>query len=116
MKMVKFTGGFFSPLEFGQVIIIGGKIKENAENFTLNLLSDNSLDIPLHMNVVFGENGQIIRNTKINGEFGVAENIGGMLQKVKNPLKAGERDFLSKVLSTYCAITFDNGQTFYVSR
>ncbi|CRK90942.1 CLUMA_CG004632, isoform A [Clunio marinus] len=81
--MVKFTGYFHNNLEFGHVVILGGKIRETAGNFTLNLLSeDDSLDvprnIPFHMNVVFGENGQIIRNTKIHGEFGAAENASGM--------------------------------------
>lgn len=91
--MVKFVGTFHSTLEFGQVIIISGKIKNSAENFTLNLLSEKSLsDIPFHMNFVFGENCQIIRNTKINGEFGAAENSPGMFTKEKNPLRSGEID------------------------
>lgn len=90
-QMVKFVGSFYSPLEFGHVFIIGGKIKDSAENFTVNLISDRN-DIPLHMNIVFGEHGQIIRNTKLNGEFGAGENIGGMITKVKNPLKPGEKD------------------------
>jgi Galactoside-binding lectin len=90
--MVKFVGSFNSTLEFGHVIIISGKLKEPAENFTLNLLGDNGLyDVPFHMNVVFGENSQIIRNTKINGDFGTAENMGGMLTKEMNPLKSGEQ-------------------------
>lgn len=90
--MVKFTASFYLPLEFGHVVIVSGKIKEAAENFTLNLISDNNaLDIPLHMNVVFGENGQIIRNTKLNGEFGAGENMGGMITRVRNPLKPGEK-------------------------
>lgn len=89
--MVKFTAGFHSTLEFGHVIIISGKTRDNAENFTLNLLGDNNAyDIPFHMNVVFGENSQIIRNTKINGEFGTAENTAGMFYKETNPLKSGE--------------------------
>lgn len=92
--MVKFVGSFSSTLEFGHVIIISGTIKKSAENFTLNLLSDNSsADIPFHMNFVFGENSQIIRNSKINGEFGAAENMGGMFTKEKNPLKAGDQEF-----------------------
>lgn len=67
--MVKFTGTFHSPLEFGHVIVVGGVAKRTAEHFIINFLSDkSSSDIPLHMNVVFGENEQIIRNTKINGE------------------------------------------------
>lgn len=91
--MVKFLGTLHSTLEFGHVVIVGGKIKDAAENFTLNFLSENSaLGIPFHMNVVFGENGQIIRNTKINGEFGAAENTSGILTKEKNPLKSGEKD------------------------
>lgn len=91
--MVKFTGSFHDTLEFGQVIIISGTIKKSAENFTLNLLSENnSSDIPFHMNFVFGENCQIIRNTKINGEFGAAENTPGMFTKEKNPLRSGEVD------------------------
>lgn len=92
LNMVKFLGSLHSPLEFGHVIIIGGKIRVEAENFTLNFLSENNAsDIPFHMNVVFGESGQIIRNTKINGEFGAAETIGGMITKEKNPMKSGER-------------------------
>lgn len=60
----------------------------------MNFLSENSsTDIPFHMNVVFGDNQQIIRNTKINGEFGAAENTVGMLTKEKNPLKSGESDW-----------------------
>lgn len=91
--MVKFTGSFHSMLEFGHVIVISGQIRNSAENFTMNLLSENNAaDIPFHMNVVFGENGQIIRNTKINGEFGAAENMGGMFTKERNPLKSGEID------------------------
>lgn len=90
--MVKFVGTFHSTLEFGQVVIISGAIRKSAENFTLNLLSENSSDIPFHMNFVFGENSQIIRNTKINGEFGIAENGVGMFIKEKNPLKSGEKD------------------------
>lgn len=70
--MAKFTGTFYSSLEFGHVLIIGGVTKRNAENFTLNFHSDKtSTDIPLHLNVVFGERAQIIRNTKINGELGI---------------------------------------------
>lgn len=89
--MVKFFATFHSELSFGQVIIISGIVRKSAENFTLNLLSDkNSFEIPLHVNVVFGENEQIIRNTKLNGEFGAAENLGGMLTKEKNPLKQGK--------------------------
>lgn len=91
--MVKFVGGFHSTLEFGHVVIISGTIKKSADNFTLNFLSENSTsDIPFHMNAVFGENNQIIRNTRINGEFGAAENSAGMFTKEMNPLKAGERD------------------------
>lgn len=91
--MVKFTGTFQSTLEFGQVVIISGSIKKSAENFTLNFLSENvTTDIPFHMNFVFGENCQIIRNTKINGEFGAAENTPGMFTKEKNPLRSGETD------------------------
>lgn len=68
--MVKFSGTLHSPLEFGHVIVISGKAKRNAENFILNFMSDKtSSDIPLHVNVVFGEKEQIIRNTKLNGEF-----------------------------------------------
>lgn len=92
--MVKFVGSFSSTLEFGHVVIISGTIRKSAENFTLNLLSDNSsADIPFHMNFVFGENSQIIRNSKIHGEFGAAENLGGMFTKEKNPLKAGDQKF-----------------------
>lgn len=66
--MVKFVGTLHSPLEFGHVLIISGITKKNAENFILNFMSDKtSNDIPLHVNVVFGESQQIIRNTKING-------------------------------------------------
>lgn len=91
--MVKFTGTFQSTLEFGQVIIISGSIKKSAENFTMNFLSENvAIDIPFHMNFVFGEHCQIIRNTKINGEFGTAENMPGMFTKEKNPLRSGEID------------------------
>lgn len=92
--MVKFTGSFHSTLEFGQVIIISGSIKKSAETFILNFLSDNSaVDIPFHMNFIFGEEkNQIIRNTKINGEFGTAETSGGMFTKEKNPLKPGDKD------------------------
>lgn len=91
--MVKFLGAFHTTLEFGHVVIIGGKIRDGAENFTMNLQSEaNTSDIPFHMNVVFGENEQIIRNTKINGEFGAAENMVGMFSKQKNPLKSGEFD------------------------
>lgn len=90
--MVKFIGSFHSTLEFGQVVIISGTIRKSAENFTLNLLSENASDIPFHMNFVFGENSQIIRNTKINGEFGAAEASPGMFIKEKNPLKSGEED------------------------
>lgn len=91
--MVKFVGSFHTPLEFGHVVIIGGKIRDDAENFTLNFLSEkNASDIPFHMNVVFGDNEQIIRNTKINGEFGIAEDLPGMLTKQRNPLKSGESD------------------------
>lgn len=69
IKMVKFTGSFQSPLEFGHVIVISGIARQTAENFFVNFLGDKaSGDIPLHLNVVFGENEQIIRNTKINGE------------------------------------------------
>ena len=92
VKMVKFVGTFHSTLEFGQVVIISGAIRKSAENFTLNLLSENASDIPFHMNFVFGENNQIIRNTKINGEFGAAETSPGMFIKAKNPLKSGEKD------------------------
>jgi hypothetical protein len=103
-KMVKFIGTFHSTLEFGQVIIVGGTIKKSAENFTLNLLSENASDIPFHMNFVFGENSQIIRNTKINGEFGAAENFPGMFTKEKNPLRSGKNYVtfhrLIKILST----------------
>lgn len=68
--MSRFTGTFHSPLEFGHVVIIGGVTKRNAENFILNFHSDKtSTDIPLHINVVFGEKEVIIRNTKINGEL-----------------------------------------------
>jgi Galactoside-binding lectin len=89
--MVKFVGGFHSTLEFGHVIIISGHIKENAENFTLNLLGNyNAHDIPFHMNVVFGERSQIIRNTKIHGEFGAAENAPGMFTREPNPLRPGD--------------------------
>lgn len=89
--MVKFVGSFSSTLEFGHVVIISGGIKKTAENFTLNFLSDNSsIDIPFHMNFAFGENCQIIRNSKINGEFGAAENSAGMFNKENNPLKAGD--------------------------
>jgi hypothetical protein len=90
--MVKFVGTFHSALEFGQVLIISGTIKKSAENFTLNLLSENNSDIPFHMNFVFGDNSQIIRNTKINGEFGAAENFPGLFTKEKNPLRSGETD------------------------
>jgi hypothetical protein len=91
--MVKFVGTFHSALEFGQVIIISGRIKKSAENFTLNLLSESaSSNIPFHMNFVFGENCQIIRNTKINGEFGAAEDLPGMFTKEKNPLRSGEME------------------------
>lgn len=91
--MVRFLGAFHTTLEFGHVVIIGGKIRDEAENFTMNFLSEhNTSDIPFHMNVVFGENEQIIRNTKINGEFGAAENMVGMFTKQKNPLKSGESD------------------------
>lgn len=90
--MVKFVGTFHSALEFGQVIIVGGTIKKSAENFTMNFLSENTSDIPFHMNFVFGDNSQIIRNTKINGEFGAAENFPGMFTKEKNPLRSGEID------------------------
>lgn len=88
--MVKFTGSLYSPLEFGHVLIVSGKSTASAEKFVLNLTNNNALDIPLHMNVIFGEKNQIIRNTKINGEFGAAENMGGMITKQMNPLRAGE--------------------------
>lgn len=69
-RMVKFVGTLHSHLEFGHVVIISGITKKNAEHFILNFMSDKtSSDIPLHMNVVFGEREQIIRNTKINGEI-----------------------------------------------
>ncbi|XP_070504243.1 galectin-9-like isoform X2 [Chironomus tepperi] len=90
--MVKFTGSFQSPLEFGHVIVISGIARKTAENFFINFLGDKaSGDIPLHLNVVFGENEQIIRNTKINGEFGAAETSPGMFTKERNPLKSGDR-------------------------
>ena len=92
--MVKFLGSFYSTLEFGHVVIISGSIKKSAETFILNFLSENtSGDIPFHMNFTFGDgNSQIIRNTKINGEFGAAETSGGMFTKEKNPLKPGDKD------------------------
>lgn len=88
--MVKFEGSLHSPLEFGHVLIVSGTSTASAEKFVLNLTNNNALDIPLHMNVIFGEKNQIIRNTKINGEFGAAENMGGMITKQMNPLRAGE--------------------------
>lgn len=88
--MVKFAGSLFAPLEFGHVLIVSGKSTTSAEKFVLNLTNNNALDIPLHLNVIFGEKNQIIRNTKINGEFGAAENMGGMITKQMNPLRAGE--------------------------
>lgn len=92
--MVKFLGSFYSTLEFGHVIIISGSIRKNAETFILNFLSENNAgDVPFHMNFIFGdEKSQIIRNTKINGEFGAAETSGGMFTKENNPLKAGDKD------------------------
>jgi hypothetical protein len=90
--MVKFVGAFHTTLEFGHVVIISGKIKNSADNFTLNFLSENIADIPFHMNAVFGDKNQIIRNSKIHGEFGAAENTSGMLTKEKNPMKSGKED------------------------
>lgn len=91
--MVKFSGSFHSTLEFGHVIIINGTLSKSAETFIFNLLSENeSGDIPFHMNFIFGdEKSQIIRNSKINGEFGAAETSGGMFTKEKNPLKPGDK-------------------------
>lgn len=103
-NMVKFVGSFNSPLEFGHVVIVSGKIRDAAENFTLNLLSDNASDIPFHANVIFGENCQIIRNTKINGEFGAAETSGGILTKEPNPLKSGEDDAAISFFIVDCVI------------
>jgi hypothetical protein len=89
--MVKFLGSFQTTLEFGHVVIVGGSVSENSENFILNLLSDDpKSDIPFHMNFVFGDNCQVIRNSKINGDFGVAETLPGMLTKQLNPLKSGD--------------------------
>lgn len=89
--MVRFIGSFFSPLEFGHVIIVSGKVSENAENFTLNFLADkNGYEIPLQMYVLFGEEGQIIRNSKINGQLGVTEIEPTFNGKVPNPLKSGD--------------------------
>jgi hypothetical protein len=66
--MAKFSGTLTANLEFGHVIVISGVIKRQAENFIVNLMSDKtSKDIVLHMNFIFGENEQVIRNTKING-------------------------------------------------
>jgi len=43
------------------------------------------------MNVVLNQNdSQIIRNTKLNGEFGAAETSSGIFTKEKNPLLPGE--------------------------
>jgi hypothetical protein len=102
--MVKFRGSFHSPLEFGHVVIIGGVTKHSAENLIIDLLSDkNTSDTPLHVNVVFGENEQIIRNTKINGEFGAAETSPGIFTKQKNPLKSGDDDIRTTTLRSYRA-------------
>lgn len=102
MSVVKFLGSFSATLEFGHVIIVRGIIKRSAENFILNFLSENeSGDIPLHMNFTFGDdNSQIIRNTKLNGEFGAAETSGGMFTKEKNPLKPGDKDYKLRMIKT----------------
>lgn len=101
--MVKFTATFHSTLEFGHVIIVGGRLTATSENLTLNLLADddpNPLDIPLQMDFVFGDSSRVIRNTKINGEFGTPETMPGMLTRQSNPLAAGEKmDFDASSLS-----------------
>lgn len=89
--MVHFIGSFYSPLEFGHVIIVSGKVSENAEIFTLNFLADkNCYEVPLQIHVKFGDDEQIIRNSKINGELGTAETESAFNYKEKNPLKSGD--------------------------
>lgn len=102
--MVKFTATFHSALEFGHVIIVGGCVTETSESFTLNLLQDDNpkSDIPFHMNFIFGDDSRVIRNTKINGEFGAAETMPGIFTKKSNPLNAGERIFDS--ISWHCHV------------
>ncbi|CAO1381748.1 unnamed protein product [Diamesa hyperborea] len=88
--MVHFIGSLHSPLEFGHVIIVSGKVSENAEHFTLNFLADkNGYEIPLQIYVSFGAEGQIIRNSKINGQLGAAEIEPAFNGKEANPLKSG---------------------------
>ncbi|CAO1408990.1 unnamed protein product [Diamesa serratosioi] len=90
--MVHFIGSLYSPLEFGHVIIVSGKVSEKAEIFQLNFLADkNGYEIPLQIDVIFGEDGQIIRNSKINGQLGTAEIEPAFNGKVTNPLISGDR-------------------------
>lgn len=97
--MVHFIGSLHSPLEFGHVIIVSGKVSENAEYFTLNFLADkNGYEIPLQIDVLFGAEGQIIRNSKINGQLGAAEIEPAFNGKETNPLKSGDSNCLNDIL------------------
>ena len=97
--MVHFIGSLYSPLEFGHVIIVSGKVSKNAEHFTLNFLADkNGYEIPLQIDVLFGADGQIIRNSKINGQLGVAEIEPAFNGKETNPLKSGDSNWVNEIL------------------
>lgn len=89
--MVKFTGNFFMPLEFGCIVQISGNTIKNAIDFAINFYNEkDEYEIPLNINVLFGKHAQILRSSKINGLFGTEENSPGMLTKEHNPIKPGE--------------------------
>ena len=97
--MVHFMGSLHSPLEFGHVVIVSGKVSENAEHFTLNFLADkNGYEIPLQIYVSFGADGQIIRNSKINGLLGAAEIEPAFNGKETNPLKSGDSYCVNEII------------------
>lgn len=85
-----FSGSFCTPLVFGHVVIISGKIKDAAKSLEISLAADtNNFDIPLHMEVIFGDDARIVRNTKLNNQFGAKEDGDGFA-KIRNPLKSGD--------------------------
>lgn len=87
---MEFSGSFCTPLVFGHVVIISGKIKEDAESLEISLAADtHNFDIPLHIEVIFGKDARIVRNTKLNNQLGAIEDSAGF-SKEKNPLKSGD--------------------------
>jgi Galactoside-binding lectin len=87
LKVVPFVKPFGGPLDVGGQIEIKGKVKPNAQRFSINLQqgtkTDGSQVIALHLNPRFkGAQGIVVMNTK-SGKWAEEERI----DSTKNPFR-----------------------------